>query len=186
MYFIIRIVFNEQGKILTVQIVDHAKGILIARQTLDKAVQNYIQEQYGSQTLETLKFFEIPDVSQITDPGQNGVYAYRLLTNPEQCCVYRHTTKMVPGYFYGITVQTEFLEIARFYMVEHLGEREFHDILEQSHKYVQDSDMVSIGPACVKIPKIMTISPMKDLILELKNNARFKDRYFASENDFSK
>ncbi|MEM0353983.1 MAG: hypothetical protein QXW79_00240 [Thermoplasmata archaeon] len=166
MYFILKIGLNEKDQPISYNIVSHsneAESLIF----LENAAKNYIKEECGKQTLDEFKIIDIHHFGQVNEPLIDTMLIYRLKSDPHTLHVYQRKSKEVPGILYGKTTVVEFRRVQIFTSVKYVD----------SNLTLIDDGLVSVGPAKIRIPRAMTVSPISDMINELKNNARFKKRF---------
>lgn len=174
MYFIKKITIDEDKKYQNSLIIDHTnKSFINALQLLDSIAKTFVKEESGREAGENAKIIEIHDFEQVNNPNIDCILLYKLINDPHKIYVYQKKTSVtdVAGWFYG----TSQIIIPNFRMT-HIYELEEYDkkINLFNSILVPEMEYVPIGPAGIKVPKNLTISPAVDLINELKNSEKFK------------
>ncbi|MEM3061954.1 MAG: hypothetical protein QW303_00210, partial [Nitrososphaerota archaeon] len=121
----------------------------------------------GKQISDESKIIDIHHFGQVNEPLIDTMLIYRLKTDPQTLHVYQRKSKEVPGILYGRTTVVEFRRVQVFALVKY----------DDPNFTPFDDGLVPVGPAKIRVPKAMTVSPMSDMINELKNNIRFKKRF---------
>lgn len=172
MYFINEVSVNDD-EYHSSHIIEHtSKTISVALLLLETTAKQFVIDELGKEAGEAANIIDIYNVSQINEPLLDSILLYRLESNPHQIHVYRKKTNIVKtqNWTWGISENL----VSTFKKV-----RIFE--LDEYNKLSIDEDLtpielVPIGNIGIKIPKQMTISPMTDLINELKNSDKFKSR----------
>jgi len=181
MYFIKKITVNRE-KYESSEIIEHTiKTISVALSLLEQSAKNYVKEECGKQIGTDVKIIDIHNFNQINEPIVDSMLVYRLGTDPHRLHIYQRKTKIVPGTIYGQSLIPEFHKIQIFELEEY-RKLNLLDSTTLVSSSIPQVEMVAIGPAKVKIPKNMTVSPMSDLIDELKKSLRFQARFIAVNN----
>ena len=184
MYFIKKVTVDDKGGYSTSEIVEHAKAITTALSLLDYAARMFIKEECGNQISKDIRIIDIHTLGQINEPAVDTMLLYRLTADPHRIHVYQRKTRIIPGTIYGQSLIPEFHRIQIFELEEYkklnpseLARKNSTDIDLIAASTIPSFEMVPIGPAGIKVPKPMTVSPMCDLIKELKKCVRFNTRF---------
>ena len=184
MYFIKKITVQDKDQYVSSEIVGYTtKTISNALILLENSAKSFIQDECGKQVASASKIIDIHDFNQVSEPMIDTMLIYRLGVDPHRLHVYQRKTKATNGYLWGQTVAPEFRKI-QIFELEECAKFGFVDSANhiETKEIVPVIEMVPVGPAKrVMIPKAMTVAPMCNLISELKNSQRFKNR-FASVN----
>lgn len=181
MYFIKKITVDDKDKYLSSTIVEYTfKTIANALMLIEEHIRNYIVSKCGVEAGEKFAIIDIHNFSQINEPSVNSIIVYRLSADPHRFHLYERSTKTIPGTIYGYSIISEFSKIAIFEL-EEFDQGKNTDSIEpdtENDALIPRIDWVSVGPnRTIRIPKMMTVSPMCDVIVELKANERFQKRY---------
>lgn len=171
MFFIIKTVIDDKGQFVSSKNVAHEKTVSKALALLEKTVRDYIEKECGKPTSDAVKIIDIHNFSQVSEPIVDTMLIYRLVTDPHYLHVYQRKTSIVPGRIYGETTVTYFRKVQIFYLDEYNG----INVLDSTN--VGGIEMVPLGPAKVSIPKQMTVAPMCNVLKQLKDSAKFKNRF---------
>lgn len=181
MYFIKRIDIDEKNSYIGSEIVNHAKTISSALSLLEYSVKTYIDYEYGKQESNNFKVIDIHQFSQINEPAIDTILVYRLDSDPHKLHLYQRKTKIVPGTLYGQSLVSTFRKIQIFELEEYkkLIPGDISKKSSDNEPVIPETftEMVPIGPAKIRVPRPMTISPMCDLIKQLRESKRFKERF---------
>lgn len=181
MYFIKRITFDDKQMYISSKIVSHTnKSIASAIVLLENSVKDFVKEERGRDATEQSKIIDIHNLDQICEPLIDCILLYRLESDPHKILVYQKRTmiKQVPGWAWGTSEA-----ISKSFYKTDVFELEEYDKISTNvpppppmfteEKQIQ-VEMVPHGPANVKVPKQLTISPMCNLLSDLKNSPKFK------------
>ena len=182
MYFIIKINIDDKGLFVSSDMVSHTNaGIISAQQLLLKETKAYVAELAGIVVADGIKIIDIHSFNQVNEPIIDSVLVYRLELDPHRLHIYQRQSKITSGLIYGKAITTEFRKIKIFELVEYTNLILEVGNFESNTKTKKQIDMVPHGPANIKVPKTLTISPMCDLISSLKSSPMFKKKYSESE-----
>ena len=180
MYFINKIMINNKGQYVDCEIVDHtSKTISVALPLLETCAKRFINKECGEQISATAKVIDIHDFNQVSEPLIDTMLIYRLVSDPHHLHIYQRKTSIVSGTFYGKSTAIEFNKVKIFSL------KEYNKINEQDCAIEQATDpveLVAFGPSKIKIRKEMTMAPMCNIITELKNSKKFKEKLTISNN----
>src|ERR1044071_7126724 len=101
MYFISRININKNGSYGSLEIMDHAKNISMAKNSLIQTTKQHLEKEFGSALISDVKITDIQTFSQVTEPLIDSVCIYRLETDPNSLHIYQRKSVVVPGRVYG-------------------------------------------------------------------------------------
>lgn len=184
MYYIKKITLDEKERYLTSKIMEHAKSISSALCLLEHSVKDFVREECGKQASDNCKIIDIHDFSQINDPIIDSTLVYRLDSDPHRLHVFQRKTKSISGYIYGQSLIAEFRKIEIFELEEYdkinpidLARKNSIDLSTTLMSTIPPIELVPVGSARILVPKQMTVSPMCDLIKELKQSLRFKAKF---------
>lgn len=180
MYLVKKINLDPEQKYRSSEIVDHInKSISSALSLLENAARSHVKEECGREAGEQVKIIEIHDFSQVNEPVVDGMLLYRLIDDKHSIYVYQKKTTITKtaNWTWGTTdiATTQFYRTCIFELEEYT--KFVPSFNNQVLASVLSEDMVAVGPAQIKIPKPMTMSPICDLIEELKKSPKFKARY---------
>lgn len=184
MYFVKKIVVDSE-KYVSSEIVGHAKTISTALSLLERNAISYIRDQVGRQISDNAKIIDILNLEQINEPDVDTMLIYRLEQNPHRLYIYQRRTITVdiPNWTWGSSKKN----IVEFKCVLHFELEEYSQIsdFESLPKIKPEIEMVTIniGRSRILIPKQMTVAPMADVLAELKNSPKFKNRAIRLDRD---
>ncbi|AGC02148.1 peptidase C19 subfamily protein [Acanthamoeba polyphaga moumouvirus] len=182
MYFIKKINLDPNQNYKSCEIVDHtSKQIAAALLILENSARSFVKEECGREAGEQVKIIDINDFSQVHEPTLESMLLYRLSNDNHKIHVYQKKNKVtrVNGWITSSDyVVSEFYRVCIFELEEYnkLSISTVH--ANVSYQPIPE-EMVVINSG-IKIPKIMTVAPMCDLINELKNSDKFRARYRAN------
>ncbi len=181
MHFIKKIILDDKQEYQSSKIVDHtSKTINAALSLLDICLKAYVKDECGREAAENLKIIDIKKLDEVVEPMTDGILIYRLENSPYSIHIYQKKTTITKSANW--TWGTKSILVSQFRRVAIFE-------LEQYEKTVNsdgipiaplpnvDDEHVPFGPSKYKIPKKMTISPMCDVINELKNSTKFRSRF---------
>lgn len=172
MYFIKKIIVND-NEYETSHIIEHTnKTISVALLLLETTARQYVINELGRESGENSNIIDIYNISQINEPLIDSILLYRLETNPHQIHVYRKKTNIIKTQNWTWGISENLVSTFKKVCIFELDEYNKLNIDEE----ITSIELVSIGNHGIKIPKQMTISPMTDVINELKNCDKFKSR----------
>jgi hypothetical protein len=193
MYFIKKIIVDND-KYVSSEIVGHAKSISTALTLLEQNTIMFIKDQVGKQISDNAKIIDILNLEQISEPDIDTMLIYRVEQNPHRLYVYQRKTISVdvPNWTWGTSKKN----VTDFKCVSYFELEEYAEIINFTNNsriinFTNDSRVVSefemvtinIGKSKIKIPKQMTIAPMADVLVELKNSPKFKSRRIELEQE---
>jgi hypothetical protein len=189
MYFIKRIRLNSDEQYEKSILINHTyERIKSALYLLENCVKSFVFEERGRDAMEQARIIDIHDFSQVTEPAIDSILLYRLSSDPHKIYVYQRKTSLIKrtGWLYNTVDEA----ISKFHRTD-IFELESYEKIKlnidtsknnsNNDETIPILEMVSIGPAHIKIPKEMTISPICDVINELKNSPKFKARLGRSQ-----
>jgi hypothetical protein len=194
MYFIKRIKIDDKQHYQSSEIINHTMNTLTdALLLLEKCIRDFIKDERGREASEQTKIIDIQNINQINEPLLDCIQLYRLENNPNQIFVYQKYTTLVKSTSWVGTTRdstvSKFRETDIFELeyVKHLS-NPIQNIIIQHDININSSnnnrkpnnanvEMVAIGSSNVKIPKPMTLSPIRDMINELKQSPKFKSQF---------
>lgn len=182
--YIIKEITVENDNYISSSSIDIINGqISIALQRLLETVKCYIKNNHGYKIAESTKIMDIINTAQICEPLVDSILLYKLVNDPHKIHVYERKTVEVkqPNWTWGSSTitQSNFKRIAIFELEEITNVKFNSQNNSANISHNENTEMISIGNG-TKIPKIMTISPMCDVINELKNSSSFKMRKIIS------
>lgn len=182
MYFIKKITLDSKKNYQVSKIIKHTnKTISVALKLLESSVREYIYDECGREASIQTSITDIDKIENIVEPILDGIVLYRLESDMFRIFVYKKKTTTSQGW-----IKTSFT--STFYLANIFELEEYTysiDILNNSINVLNSKTdtmdppggMVAIGPAKIKIPKLMTVAPMINLIDELKKSDKFKNRF---------
>ncbi|BCS83400.1 hypothetical protein QLL95_gp0723 [Cotonvirus japonicus] len=184
MYFVKKINLDINHQYKSSEIVDNInKSISNAFTLLENSAKSFVKEECGREAGEHVKIIEINDFNQVNEPVVDSMLLYRLVDDRHRIYVYQKKTMItkIQNWTWGTsdTVNSQFSNICIFELEEYnkINVVSFQNQIVLTS--IPNDELVAIGPANIKIPKPMTISPMCDLISELKKSPKFKARFEA-------
>lgn len=180
--YIIKKISVDDKLYLSSQIICHTQSkISSAIELFEKTAREFVGQEFGRDAYEKSKIIDIHNLDQIAEPLIDGMLLYRLYENPN--CIYVYQRKTIITKQSNWTWGTTDIITSQFKRT-HLFEMEEYEDIEQKMIFTNSTsipsiEMVSIGSSHIRIPKPMTVSPICDLIEELKNCQKFKARYQA-------
>ena len=186
MYFIKKIILDDKQEYHSSKIIDHtSKTISAALTLLDTSLKSYVKDECGREAAENLKITDIKKFDEIIEPMTDGILIYRLEDSPYSIHIYQKKTTITKSanWTWGTksTLVSQFRRMAIFELEQYEKTISLNDISHFPLPNVDD-EHVPYGPSKYKIPKKMTISPMCDVISELKNSAKFRSRFIDAFN----
>jgi hypothetical protein len=173
MHFVKRVTFDDKNEYASSQIVDHTnKTISVALSLLIDIAKKFVREELGREAGEKANVIEIKSFDQVHEPTTDGILLYRLVSDPHRIHVYQKKTQTVnvAGWFTtGPVIDSKFKRICIYELEEYSNKL----IMASVPSSIPDHEFVPIGPAQIKVPKGLTISPVVDLIRELKDSPQF-------------
>lgn len=181
MYFIKKITVDDKQGYQLSKIVGHTnKTVSNALLLLENMARSFIRDECGRETAEQTKIIDIYKFDQINEPVIDTMLLYRIADDPQRIHVYQKKTIIVKAanWTWG-TTETPIKQFRRTHIfeLEEYDNLKNIDIQNENIIIIPQIEMVPIGPAKIKIPKPMTVSPMCDLLDELKKSIKFKARY---------
>ncbi|AYV85842.1 MAG: hypothetical protein Satyrvirus52_1 [Satyrvirus sp.] len=183
MYIIKKIIIDEKERYIASEIIAHSRTITDALKLLKFSAKSFIKEECGKQVSDSIKIIDIHNFIQINEPVVDTMLIYRLDSDSHKLNIYQRKTKIIPGTIYGKSLVPEFRRIAIFELEEYT-KLNFSELSKKNSQDVSTMvisslpvEMVPIGPIGIKIPKPMTISPMRDLLHELKKSPKFNAQF---------
>ena len=173
MYFILKTTVDEKQQPISFDIVKYTnKTISTALILLETSARDYIKESCGTQASISAKIIDIHNFDQVCEPLVDGMLIYRVGTDSHKLHIYQRKTEVIPGKVWGQTIATTFQRIQIIALIEN---KTINSIdMTFAPPIVPQVEMVPVGPAQIKIPKILTVAPMLDVIDQLKKSARFQ------------
>jgi hypothetical protein len=178
MYIIKKITVNGENY-QSSKIIEHTnKKITSALILLENCARNFVKEEFGIKSFEQAKILNIHKIDQVCEPIVDGMLLYRLNDDPHRIHVYQRRSEVIDlnGWFSKSKVsQAQFKRTHIFELEEYarLGIGNDFDPIS----VIPQIEMIPIGSAGIKIPKLMTIGPMVNLFDELKKSDKFKARF---------
>nr|WBF70568.1 hypothetical protein [Megavirus caiporensis] len=183
MYFIKKINFEHDQSYRSCEIVDHTtKQIASALHLLENSARTFVKEECGREAGEQVKIIDIHDFSQVNEPLIDSMLLYRLSNDNHKIHIYqkKNTINQIPNWTWGMTETI----VSKFYRVCVFELEEYNKLtvpsLHSNLSYQPIPEEMVVVSTGIKVPKIMTISPMCDLINELKNSSKFRARFEAN------
>jgi len=192
MYFVKRITLDDKQGYLSSKIVaDTNKTIKSALLLLESSVRAFVRDERGREAAEQVKIIDIHNIGQVSEPILDGILLYRLESDPLKINVYQKKTIVVKSttWTWG-TTDTPVPQFRRtdIFELEEYGKKiaipvdassttnavPTATIVESEPE--EKEEKAPLGPAKLLVPKKMTVSPMCDLINELKRSPKFKSR----------
>lgn len=180
--YIIKKISVDDKLYLSSQIICYTPSkITSAMELFEKTAREYVGQEFGREAYEKSKIIDIHNIDQIAEPLVDGMLLYRLYENPNCIYVYQRKTTITKqnNWTWGTTdiITSQFKRT-------HIFELEEYNSIDHKLTFMADPmlpsiEMVSIGTSHIRIPKPMTVSPICDLIDELKNCKKFKERFIA-------
>jgi hypothetical protein len=200
MYIIKNIVLDEGDKYVSSSTVGHTTSTISSAAKLTESIAvNMAINGFGASAVDNFKIIDIHSFDQVNEPKINCMLFYRLADDPHRLHVYQKRTVVVekPGYIYG-TVETV-VDVFRKTNILELEEISYPSTQDLHGSCVgfgmrqsvpinipttyTEHEMVPIAPnARLKVPKPMMMSPMSDLIDELKKSKHFIARKESPSN----
>jgi hypothetical protein len=173
MHFVKRVTFDEKNEYVASQIVDHTnKTISVALGLLTDIAKKFVREELGREAGEKANIIEINNFDQVHEPTTDAILLYKLVSDPHKIHVFQKKTQVltVAGWFStGPVADSKFKRICIYELEEYSNKM----IMASVPSSLPDHEFVPIGPAQIKVPKGMTISPTADLIRDLKLSPKF-------------
>lgn len=153
---------------LQATVANHLFGTITdARVLLEETMKKFVEKEYGSTALDTLKVYKVDSLDNIQEPIDHGVYAY-INQDHDTIHVYRKHTKKTTGYLWS-SYDDAYTLVTRYLLVK-------YDNLSYTNQ--RDPEMVASGSGKgVRVPVQMTISPFADLLKDLKSSQKFLARH---------
>ena len=178
MYFILKTTVDEKQQPVSFDIVKYTnKTISTALILLETSARDYIKDSCGTQASISAKIIDIHNFDQVCEPLVDGMLIYRVGTDSHKLHIYQRKTEVVPGKVWGQTIATTFQRIQIIALLENKTINSIN--MTFAPPIVPQVEMVPVGPAQIKIPKILTVAPMLDVIDQLKKSARFQKCFDA-------
>ena len=92
MYFIKKIVIDEKQSYQSSKIVAHCPNTDPISLVLERVVKTYVKEELGREASEQIKFLDIKELGQVSEPMVDGMLAYRIIDNPNHVHIYQRKT----------------------------------------------------------------------------------------------
>ena len=172
MYFILKTTVDETQQPIGFDIVNYTnKTISTAIILLETSVRAYIKEECGKQAAIDARIIDIHNLDQAY-AEVDGMLIYRLGADSQTLHVFQRKTVTVPGKVFGYSLVPTFRRVQIFTLLE----KPNISSIDTSclAPVLPQVEMVAVGPARIKIPKIMTMAPMIDVIEQLKKSAKFQ------------
>lgn len=171
MYFIIKININKNETFVSSEIMSHvSSNITLAQYQLLKEAKIYLSELAGSDVANTMKIIDIHSFDQITEPMIDSILVYRLGIDAHRLHIYQRKTIEVAGRLYGKSLVTEFKKVKIFELIEYENLNP-QKISNRSTILNEDIDMVFHGSTNIQVPKLLTMSPMINVLSSLKTSS---------------
>lgn len=187
MYFIKKIVLDDKQNYRSSEIMDHtSKTIGAALILLENTARTFVREECGREAAEKVKILDIHKMEQVSEPLVDCMLLYRLAEDPHRIHVYQRKTDISKAKTWGGSeYDVATVKFRRMYIIE-LEKYEKLDLTSLQNtnlaSIIPQVEMVSLGPAGIKVPKPMTVAPMCHLIDELKKSAKFKKQFTSVSN----
>jgi hypothetical protein len=166
-----------------INVVASIKGRKDALLSLENAAQNFIIRHGGQSALDMLMqnsngllIRDIASLEQIKYAPSDlvdGFYIYRLQNDPDKLFIYQKTPKLSQGIVWNSYISS-WCRLIYFHLV-------YTDLLDNVSTRSEAIEMVCVGAKSnntagsgIRIPRAMTLSPIADVLNELKESDRFK------------
>lgn len=182
MYFIKQINIDDKLGYQSSKIINHTtKHIQSALKLLDTSLRHFVKEERGRDDAEQINVTDIKKLEEVIAPIKDCIMAFRLESDPYKIYVYQRKTHIVKttGWWSGKDAAMVEFRLTDIFELE-----EYHKFIGSTKNSLNSlilEDLVPTGPSKIKIPKKMTISPMRDVITELKNSIKFRNRFSEPE-----
>lgn len=174
--YIIKLINVNDNEYLSSKFIDcTTKSIKPALELLDDAVRAHVMDMTGKEGLANFKIIDIHTIDQVIVPSVDGLTCYRLCDDPHRIFIYQRKTSIVKqsNWTWGHT-ETPVTVHGRvaIYELEECVLEQLQDV-----KSPVGIEMVNVGKSDIRIPKMLTVAPMCDVIAELKSNPVFLSRH---------
>lgn len=179
MYFIKQIIIDDKQNYQKSKIIDNTnRTITGALALLEQCVIGYVKEERGREAAIDAKIVDITNFDQIIEPQMDCIQLYRLDSDPYCIHVYQKKTSVIESANWAWRTSKSLVTNFRRTTIFELEQYE----KQIGNSYVPppppiriDEEMVLSG--AVHVPKKMTVSPMCDVISELKKSSKFQSRF---------
>ena len=183
--YAVKDIFVNNNEYMSSRIISVINGqISAALISLNESVFSEIRNNFGSK-MSNIEVIDIDNDSQIIDPQVDGISLYRYTSDPHKIHLYERSTEIIeqPSWTWGATkVPVSKFAKTNIYELEDIsgiGSGMKSSTHANSNVDIPVCDMVGTKMG-IKIPKQMTVSPMCDVLVELKNSPVFKNRHVIS------
>lgn len=163
MYFIYRHDNNCDARVI-----NHHQLIGMALNLLESSVRDYVTKLCGEDAGNNMRVVPIKDQTQISEPMTDGITVYQISDDQHKLFVYQRKTNVIPGLIYGASVVSSFKKVSTFY-IHHYD----NIIVSTSQPKPIPPPIEYVKVNNISMPKPMTISPIRNVIDELKNSKKF-------------
>lgn len=182
-YVIKLIVLKDNKEYLSSKIVDNTnKKISVALILLENAARNFVKEEFGVKAYELSKILDIHKIDQVNEPIVDSMLLYRINDDPHRINVYQKRTEVIDqnGWFSTTKVPQSYFKRTHIFELEEYNGFCVNDADTNVSPIVPQIKMIPVGPAKIKIPEPMTVSPICNMIEELKKSPKFKSLFVSA------
>lgn len=179
--YVIKEITVDEGIYVSSKVVDcTTKTIGTALSHFENSVRDFMREEIGKEA-DNVRIIDVHSLEQVVELPTDGMVCYRLADDPHKVNIYHKKTTVTKqnNWTWGQSdVLVSSFKLTTIYELEECGKNIREHI--QCAPTASNAELVSVGPAHIRVPKLMTMAPMCDVIAELKKSATFLARLEAN------